>query len=288
MATPEKNALTGGRVIACLTTIPSRIAHVLPVIANLVEEQTRRPDAVHLFVPPVAKRSGLPYEIPSKLEAYAHAHPDVFRITRVDRDYGPATKLIPALGLYNEPADRIVTVDDDILLGKHVIEDLVEASDVLRRRGEATACVAKMGITHDGKFVHSEFVDAGANVPVAVVGGYRGVLYPRCALDSTLLQDLEAVEARVDPFLSDDHLFSWNLLRRGVRCVVASTRHPAAPVERARESDERWRACLAFRSLDLPEALNDAGGARTPCAESAAHLARLYDERGWPRTHVDL
>lgn len=266
-----------GRLVVSLTTTPWRIDRVLPVLRNLVEEQTRRADAVHLYVPAVCKRNGQLFDIPQELEEYAEAHP-VLRLSSVLSDYGPATKLMPALIDYRRPDDRIVTVDDDVLLHSHTIEELCAGAD--RHPG---AVVGMIGCTGDpaAPFLHAEMIPAGGeDARVHTLGGYRGVLYPRRVWagsgGESLWDDYQAITQIVDPFLSDDHLFGWNLYRRDVPCyVVVTSFRPAAPP--AAPLLDR----LNFRFLDLGAALTDPGSG---CSESVGHLRALYQRNGWKCT----
>jgi hypothetical protein len=81
----------------------------------------------------------------------------------------------------------------------------------------------------------------------------------------------------VHPFLSDDHLFAWNLLRRHVPCWVVATRYP-----RTRPDRYEPLSCLNMALLDLPGALNGSERART--AGSIEALRAYYAQRGWLTT----
>lgn len=79
-------------VVVSLTTIPSRIDHLLPTLLSLLT-QTVPPDAILLCIPQTSLREpSKPYVIPPWLE-----HMDMVKIIRSSEDYGPSTKLIPAV-----------------------------------------------------------------------------------------------------------------------------------------------------------------------------------------------
>ena len=92
-------------VIVSLTTLPSRVDR-LPLTLKSLLAQRMSPSAIRLHVPPVSRREGRPYEIPAHLRRLRSV-----TIVPAD-DYGPATKVIPAL--LDLPGDRrILVVDDD-------------------------------------------------------------------------------------------------------------------------------------------------------------------------------
>ena len=77
-------------VVVTLTTLPSRIDRIEPTLKSLLR-QTIRPRAIRLNVPATSRREGSAYRVPERLRRLRS-----IAIVRVD-DYGPATKLIPAL-----------------------------------------------------------------------------------------------------------------------------------------------------------------------------------------------
>ena len=79
-------------VVVSLTTIPSRIDQIQNTLLSLVQ-QTRPPDMILLALPTLSTREGgRPYTIPAWLRAMS-----LVTILEVEHDYGPATKLIPAV-----------------------------------------------------------------------------------------------------------------------------------------------------------------------------------------------
>jgi hypothetical protein len=360
---------SGLRVVVSLTTTPSRIHNIRPVIENLLHDQTYRPHKVNLYIPDRGIRDGREYEIPEWLRAFERVHlstggtsdvdagtrqagapftspssplpsPEslpspspsnqpgmeapaeeeeeddgdeedggLFSIVRVGKDRGPATKLLPSLELYppletGEPDRfRYLTVDDDVVLEPHAIELLVEGS--LAHPG---AIVGLMGLYHvhdstgEGKekangaerratsrtvYVHSEWLHAmgEASRRVGLLGGYRGVIYPREVWAArnggdTLLRDLEDMTSDGTPYLSDDHLFCWNALRRGYRaCVVAN------PYLRKLYDRDDPLGCLNITFLELANPLSVEG---TGCDESHARLREYYLSKGWILPECDI
>jgi hypothetical protein len=257
---------THATVLVSLTTIPSRVGRVGDVIRALLDQSFAELE-VRLYVPRVCRRLEARYEIPTSLPALA-AEDSRFSILRTETDYGPATKLLAPYGdiLAGEGAARrfLMTVDDDVLLEVHAVEELVAAS--ARHPGEA---LGFMGATGD-TFTHAEGLSAAglSNAEQSVLGGYRGILYPVEVLNESLFRDYEAVSDRCGPFLDDDHLFAWNLARRGIRRRVIATRHPGPS------------ASLNTRLLELPDSVTHGDGGRT-MASSHRCLVEYYEENGW-------
>jgi hypothetical protein len=104
-------------VVVTLTTLPSRIDRIEPTLKSLLR-QTVRPKAIRLNVPATSRREGTAYRVPEWLRRLRS-----ITIVRVD-DYGPATKLIPAL--QDSPADqRLLVVDDDRIYQPYLIEQMM-------------------------------------------------------------------------------------------------------------------------------------------------------------------
>lgn len=113
------------RTVVSFTTTPTRIEHILPTVYTLVT-QTYRVDEIRLNVPYYSQKTGTAYEIPDILKTLEYVSGGVFRIYRTWKDYGPSTKLLPAL--VNEPIDsRIIVVDDDGIYGECLFGNLVAA-----------------------------------------------------------------------------------------------------------------------------------------------------------------
>src|SRR6478752_2815369 len=105
-----KRTFDNRRVIVSLSTVPDRINNLRPTIRSLLN-QTRPPDEIVLAIPEFSIREKRPYVVPK----YLLRLPRV-RILHCVKDWGPATKFIPAVreelaaGRYSS---LIMVVDDD-------------------------------------------------------------------------------------------------------------------------------------------------------------------------------
>lgn len=252
------------RVIVSMTTIPSRLPHCGQALDRLLSQSVTDFD-LELYLPEVCTRTGERYEPPAELTAYG----DRLTVRRITTDYGPATKLLGPLATILKDGDEdrraVITVDDDVLLEPHAIEELLGAA----ARHPHTA-LGFMGVS-GAHFIHAETIGANglSHVAVDVLGGYRAALYPVEVLDRTLFADLDALTERVGSFLDDDHLIGWNLARRGIPRAVVATRHPGP------------RHAPNIVLLDLPDAISRDGGDPSSVQRDHRELIAYYRTMGW-------
>jgi hypothetical protein len=117
-ANPERSD-----IVVSLTTIPSRIGVIGDTLKSLLRQATA-PREIRLNIPRFCKREQATYAIPAWLEGLRS-------VTIVAcEDFGPSTKLIPALGAF--AADqKIVVLDDDRIYPRTLIADLDHAAAAL-------------------------------------------------------------------------------------------------------------------------------------------------------------
>ncbi len=104
-------------IIVCLTTLPSRLPLIDATLKSLMA-QHRAPAKIRLHVPKESRRENIPYDVPPWLQTL-----DSVEVITTQEDWGPATKLIPAL--YEcRPHQRLLVVDDDKLYAPDLVDDL--------------------------------------------------------------------------------------------------------------------------------------------------------------------
>ena len=101
------------KVIVSFTTSPCRINKTKIMIDSILN-QTRKPDYFLLNIPKIFPRTGKSYDIPDFIKDN-----DNITVNVIDRDFGPATKVIPTLQFIKDndidvSETRIIYVDDDI------------------------------------------------------------------------------------------------------------------------------------------------------------------------------
>lgn len=197
----------------------------------------------------------MPYRIPEWLMAMP------VHIERCDIDYGPATKLIPSLMSVDDPNERIVTVDDDIVYERHLLEELAEASEK-----HPDKVIGFEGFREGNRFIHAEHVRSPRGFePVDVLEGYRGIIYRRGLFDGSIFTDIRGLMAD-GMFLCDDELFSWNLRRRGIKRVVTATKYRSGDL-------------LNFKTMDLGGGVHD--GPRDKINDSIRRIECFYEKNGF-------
>lgn len=105
------------KIIVSLTTIPDRLPHLYPALSSILD-QSVSVDAIHLNLPRIS-RKGKPYVAPDWLLKLKNV-----KLVWLDKDYGPASKLIPSLQS-EFFTTRIVVMDDDNLYHYRTIERLI-------------------------------------------------------------------------------------------------------------------------------------------------------------------
>lgn len=207
------------RIVVSLSTIPSRIDHLRPVLNSLLD-QAEPADRIVLALPKHSAREGRAYPSPQDV-----AVPGGVDILPCD-DLGPATKLLPALAA--EPGAAIVVVDDDVVYPRHFIATLLAAH---RQNPRAAVGYRGVKLKHGTPFVDLEHRFAGAvetPAPVDVLFGTWGYLVPPAALDGAV-HDLAEHPEHLR--WVDDVWISGHLARRGVPRLVVPARE--IPIETA-------------------------------------------------------
>lgn len=243
------------RLVVSFTTIPSRIERIGPMLDSVLA-QTIKPDRIVLWIPNRCVKEGTEYIIPNWMRGLP------IEIGNCGCDYGPATKLIPSLLSEDNSETRIIALDDDVSYEQHAFEELNAASLKCPDRS-----LGFMGCRAGPTFIHAERITSFKDVDV--LGGYRGVIYRRGLFDDSILKDLMTLLEK-GPFVCDDQLFSWNLLRRGISRTVINTAFLGEGGK------------FNFRFLGLGSGIYD--GDKRLANESIERIKSMYDANGWKRS----
>jgi hypothetical protein len=223
----NKKLMSNRRLIVSFTTTPDRVDYLEPVINNILTEQTVKPDLLVLYLPHKYLKNGKEYSIPEYLENLTKKYLN-FIIRRVD-DIGPITKVYYALLQFNRPKDLIISIDDDILLEQHAIEELLDA-----HKSKPYSILGFMGCNNDG-FVHAENIqlnNKGRNfVNVKGLGGYRSILFPRILISDDYFEhfnnlNILHLNTIYIPLLEDDNYTSIYFNHKNISMYVISTYFP--------------------------------------------------------------
>ena len=226
-------------IIASVSTIPGRIDGLLRVLSSL-PQQTKRPDLLLITVSDYYPRMKMHYPQADIDRIETFVNDEAFsiqtKIVRPSVDIGPVVKLTTAIaymqehGLTERADDHQVFIfDDDSVPYPRAIE-LLQATHLRHTHEQPPLAVYGMmganehDLEHRPKFLHGEFIQHTDFMPVDILGGYRGVLYP----SKTLFQAGDAIGLMdwVEPFvrthtdegmiaMHDDHIFSYYCAYRG-------------------------------------------------------------------------
>ncbi len=164
-------------IICSVSTIPDRTNDFLKVLDELLVS-TVIPDFLYVSISeyyPRLNKSHSKEDI-TKIQDKLSRYPIPNRVVSYENDIGPCVKLITPLKNHDiKDEDIIIIMDDDNGLFATAIECLVNGYNI-----DNNAVYGIMGTieTHQGtNFVHGESINGGY-LPVDLLGGYRGVLYP--------------------------------------------------------------------------------------------------------------
>lgn len=114
------------KVIISFTTIPNRI-DISKYMLSSILDQTVRVDEVRLYIPHKTFK-GQEYTIPTWMKNLQKTWPE-FSIKVCDKDWGPATKIIPAVLDEKDSNNFLIYMDDDMVYHPETIERLITASN---------------------------------------------------------------------------------------------------------------------------------------------------------------
>ena len=128
------------RHVISLSTIPPRFDRIGPCLQSLLRQKLR-PEAIELYIPQSYRRfpqwgGGLPQV------------PEGVRIIRVEQDFGPATKALPAVCAYRGQDIDILYVDDDHVYARDWSQ---RCAEVRREHPDKALCAAGTSVELIGR-----------------------------------------------------------------------------------------------------------------------------------------
>jgi hypothetical protein len=202
------------RVIASLSTVPDRINNLRPTIQSLLN-QTRPPDEIVLAIPEFSIREKRRYIVPK----YLLRLPRV-RILPCGKDWGPATKFIPAVQeelAAGRASSLIMVVDDDRIYPHDALETYLYYS---KRLPEAALCFRGAAMPRSRDWRDAKMI-RGSELrqpqPVAVITGCGSYLIQPRFFDESLWDYSNAPDGA---FYMDDIWISGWLSRSSVKRFV--------------------------------------------------------------------
>ena len=177
------------KIYASLTTTPSRLGRIDEPLRSILRDKF---DGVFLNIPYVSRKN-VPYPEDAVNGLVTRMNSEKLIITRVERDYGPLTKLVGSLDRI-EPGDFVVVFDDDRIVTRSVYEAF--RKEFLNNPG---------GVYSMGGWIRSSFPTRYKNVirnrkttPVDSVMGVTCIGFRRDLVDKDDLISFRKSDSRLD------------------------------------------------------------------------------------------
>jgi hypothetical protein len=202
-------------IIASMTTIPSRIDRIRPVLDSILAQSvaTRH---IEMNIPFFCVRTEEPYVIPDWLQTMKDVH-----IHRTE-DYGAITKVAPTLLRHRHDQDTYIwSVDDDCAYPSNQLELLYlwlrkdEHRILTRHGGNARPDGSIQFIYGDGE--------------VSMFEGFGGVLYPPGCIAEDFADYVRMTSENAECRISDDVVLSFYFNSRGIPIFIHNRPTDAVP-----------------------------------------------------------
>lgn len=205
------------KIIASLTTIPSRINHIQLTLESILN-QTIPINAIELNIPYICNRNQEEYEIPKWLIALEKNTKNTKCEVKIFRteDYGAITKVAPTLIRYRDSGDVYVwSVDDDIEYPVNMLATLFR---------EYTPH-SKYVLSHSaGNWIYKEnsleCISYSADREEGAhdfIEGFASVLYPAFLIENDFKKYVIETTEALDCRNSDDIIISNYLALKGIK-----------------------------------------------------------------------
>jgi len=199
-------------IVVTLSSIPSRIGRIFPALNSLLD-QTVAPQQIILAVPETSRREDTGYVVPDEIRE----HPRI-TVLATERDWGPATKLIPTLRhLAYAPETPVLAVDDDNIYPRTFIETFQHHA---RAMPHAALSLRGCSVPQSRRWKDCrEFKGSSVTSPkrTDVIEGCAGILVRPAFFDDDVF---DYQKAPPEAFFVDDVWISGHLARRRVPAYV--------------------------------------------------------------------
>jgi hypothetical protein len=234
------------KVVASLTTSPSRLKLLEPVIVSLLN-QDYKPLQIEINLPEKYKNKE-EYIIPEFLlprEDGTFKYPTV-KIFRQDKDIGPATKIIPTILRYKDDPDiYISSFDDDHRYPPKMISTLLKGLKVYGDKNIYTIGGLNMYV---GPKMTLEGFNPYHTGQVDILEGVFGVLYNPRLFGDDLLPYFDKILVCKECLTSDDITISNYLAMKGIKIIRLHFKNFNKLI---------FYKLILFKGLIIPESGND-------------------------------
>ena len=199
------NPNTNTNIYISFTTIPSRSKNIIFTI-NSILKQTIIPNKIFITISKNNFREqNINYEIPEAIQNHK-----LIEIIILEKDNGPINKLYGGLLNCNEDEDIIITVDDDSIYNRYMIETIYNYS-----KTNNTNVIGTIGrINYESKIFGYNY-DKPINVKL--LEGYGGIGYRKKFLN---LEDINTNGLNEEIILNDDIYISYILSKKNIELIM--------------------------------------------------------------------
>jgi len=216
--------------IISLTTTPDRISKIRPILISLLD-QSYAVEEIRINVP-YKSCKGKEYIIPDWLNKLKSV-----KIYRTNKDWGPATKLIPTL-LDVKQNKKIIVVDDDVIYGYYTIETLNNYYHKFNKVNKYNVVKNKTAITMYGDVINEKY-DTDNSLKTRIVNYVTGHTFTDLLRGHSAylvtpnmfkkeLYDYSRIPKEC--FYVDDNYFSAHLKKNNVKILMVGMSYKAVPL----------------------------------------------------------
>ncbi len=201
------------KILISFTTTPQRIIGIEPMIASLLRQKTDDIRIV-LWLSRYYWRSGISYG-PEEVPEFIRNSPVEIVF---DRDYGPCSKLWPALEAETDPDTLIINVDDDTVYPEGAIATLIEYSlnDPFASFGFRGKIFKRSRFRSSLRYATGETIFSTAPKEVDLLTGTHGVIYRRSFFTPEYFSEFPSCPGAQH---ADDIWTQGHIARNGIRRV---------------------------------------------------------------------
>ena len=202
------NKKKGSNIYVSLTTIPTRSKNIIFTI-NSILNQTIVPKKIFITISEKnIREKNIDYEIPKIIK-----NNSLIEIIQIEKDNGPINKLYGGLSkCQNE--DIIITVDDDSIYNRYMIENLYNYSQ--KYKNQVIGTIGR--IEYKKKIFGYHF-----NIPckVKLLEGYSGVAYRKKFLN---IEDIKTEKLTKEVIFNDDIYISYLLKNKNIELIMVPSK----------------------------------------------------------------
>ena len=208
--------------VISLTTTPVRISKIKDTLESLLHQSVTNCRVI-LNLPKLFRQKES-YVIQPWLVAMQKEYPNLI-LNRMEKDYGPASKLVGAVQYLSKESDTyIFFCDDDIIYPPRMIEyfDAIVSYQSERPKDESLGVFARpkavfaADVHTPNNDILRKYLHVSVKVDFSYIGGFAGVCVHREMFEDDFWSYMDNVIKNIDCRLSDDIVFGYYFHQKGI------------------------------------------------------------------------